>query len=82
MYMQGTDTLTDDDIASSGVALIIAGNDTSGLGIMGMLGLLALQPEVMDKLRKEQQQVSIIHLLSLQCQHTCCVFSSLTFVCL
>lgn len=55
--MQHLETPSDDDIASTGVTLIIAGNDTSGLGIMGMLGLLALKPEVMQKLREEQEKV-------------------------
>lgn len=59
VVLQGTDNLTDDDIAATGVTLIIAGNDTSGLGIMGMLGLLALKQDVMEKLRQEQQQVRL-----------------------
>eukprot|EP00878_Enallax_costatus_P038061 GHUV01043202.1.p1 GENE.GHUV01043202.1~~GHUV01043202.1.p1 ORF type:complete len:187 (+),score=54.87 GHUV01043202.1:414-974(+) len=62
-YLMGTETLTDDDIAASGVTLIIAGNDTSGLGIMGMLGLLALKPDVMAKLRREQEQVWAVTLV-------------------
>jgi len=44
--------------AQNGMGLIIAGNDTSGLGVSALLATLPFFPGVMDKLRKEQQQVS------------------------
>jgi cytochrome P450 len=50
-------SLSDEDVAASGISLIIAGNDTSGLGITALLGLLPLLPAVMERLRQEQQQV-------------------------
>lgn len=49
--------LTDQQMAESGIGLIIAGNDTSGLGVSALMSILPLFPEVMEKLRKEQQQV-------------------------
>ncbi|WIA35635.1 hypothetical protein OEZ86_004050 [Tetradesmus obliquus] len=45
------------EAAASGIGLIIAGNDTSGLGVSALLATLPLFPEVMEKLRQEQQQV-------------------------
>jgi cytochrome P450 len=45
------------EAASSGIGLIIAGNDTSGLGVSALLATLPLFPQVVDKLRQEQQQV-------------------------
>lgn len=39
------------------MGLIIAGNDTSGLGVTALLAVLPMFPAVMDKLRQEQQQV-------------------------
>ncbi|KAF6266422.1 cytochrome P450 [Scenedesmus sp. NREL 46B-D3] len=45
------------EAASSGIGLIIAGNDTSGLGVSALLATLPLFPEVVEKLRQEQQQV-------------------------
>lgn len=45
------------EAANSGIGLIIAGNDTSGLGVSALLAILPLFPKVMDKLRQEQQQV-------------------------
>jgi cytochrome P450 len=45
------------EAASSGIGLIIAGNDTSGLGVSALLATLPLFPDVVDKLRQEQQQV-------------------------
>jgi cytochrome P450 len=46
------------DVAQAGIGLIIAGNDTSGLGITGLLGMVPMFPEVMQKVRQEQEQVS------------------------
>jgi cytochrome P450 len=46
------------DVAQAGIGLIIAGNDTSGLGITGLLGMLPMFPEVMQKVRQEQELVS------------------------
>lgn len=50
-------SLSDTELAESGIGLIIAGNDTSGLGVTALLAVLPLFPEVMDKLRQEQKQV-------------------------
>jgi cytochrome P450 len=47
------------EAASSGIGLIIAGNDTSGLGVSALLATLPLFPEVVEKLRQEQQQVGV-----------------------
>lgn len=44
-------------MADAGIGLIIAGNDTSGLGISALLAILPLFPGVMERLRKEQQEV-------------------------
>ncbi|WIA15434.1 hypothetical protein OEZ85_002083 [Tetradesmus obliquus] len=49
------------EAAASGIGLIIAGNDTSGLGVSALLATLPLFPEVMEKLRQEQQQVMQRH---------------------
>jgi cytochrome P450 len=46
------------EAASSGIGLIIAGNDTSGLGVSALLATLPLFPDVVEKLRQEQQQVT------------------------
>jgi hypothetical protein len=54
---QDKESLSDEDVAASGISLIIAGNDTSGLGMTALLGLLPLLPAVMGRLRQEQQQV-------------------------
>lgn len=55
---QSTDgTLSEQQMADAGIGLIIAGNDTSGLGISALLAILPLFPGVMEKLRKEQQEV-------------------------
>lgn len=43
--------------AGSGIGLIIAGNDTSGLGVSALLATLPLFPDVLKRLRQEQQQV-------------------------
>lgn len=43
--------------AGSGMALLIAGNDTSGIGISAILAVLSLFPEVLEKIRAEQQEV-------------------------
>jgi cytochrome P450 len=48
------------EAASSGIGLIIAGNDTSGLGVSALLATLPLFPEVVQKLRQEQQQVTCL----------------------
>jgi cytochrome P450 len=45
------------ELAESGIGLIIAGNDTSGLGVTALLAVLPLFPEVLRKMRAEQQQV-------------------------
>lgn len=39
------------------MGLIIAGNDTSGLGVTALLAVLPMFPAVLDKLRQEQQQL-------------------------
>jgi cytochrome P450 len=54
--LQGS--ISDDEMAESGMGLIIAGNDTSGLGVTALLAILPLFPEVLDKLRQEQEAVS------------------------
>lgn len=50
-------SLSDTELAESGIGLIIAGNDTSGLGVTALLAVLPLFPDVMDKLRQEQEQL-------------------------
>jgi hypothetical protein len=47
------------ELAESGIGLIIAGNDTSGLGVTALLAVLPLFPEVLQKMRAEQQQVGL-----------------------
>jgi cytochrome P450 len=49
--------MSDRDMAEAAIGVIIAGNDTSGLGIQGLLGMVAAFPEVLQQLRKEQQEV-------------------------
>jgi cytochrome P450 len=39
------------------MGLLIAGNDTSGIGISAILAVLSLFPEVLEKIRQEQQEV-------------------------
>eukprot|EP00879_Flechtneria_rotunda_P021265 GHRR01022404.1.p1 GENE.GHRR01022404.1~~GHRR01022404.1.p1 ORF type:complete len:376 (+),score=150.75 GHRR01022404.1:280-1407(+) len=53
----GAEELSDEDVAQSGIGMVIAGNDTSGLGITGILGLLPLMPEVMQLVREEQDEI-------------------------
>lgn len=53
--------LSVEDVAAAGIGLIIAGNDTSGLGITGLLGLLPMFPQVLARVRQEQQQVMAAH---------------------
>ncbi|KAF8071285.1 cyp26b1 [Scenedesmus sp. PABB004] len=55
--LAGGGELTDQATAEAGIGLIIAGNDTSGLGITALLALLPLFPDVMRQLRAEQEQV-------------------------
>lgn len=43
--------------ASSGMGLLVAGNDTSGIGVSALLATLSIFPEVADKIRQEQQEV-------------------------
>jgi cytochrome P450 len=49
--------LNDDEVAESGMGLIIAGNDTSGLGVTALLAVLPMFPDVLQKMRQEQEQV-------------------------
>lgn len=53
--MQGA--LNDDEVAESGMGLIIAGNDTSGLGVTALLAVLPMFPDVLQKMRQEQEQL-------------------------
>lgn len=46
------------EASASAIGLIIAGNDTSGLGVTALLATLPFFPEVLQKLKKEQQQVN------------------------
>jgi cytochrome P450 len=50
--------LSEQQMADAGIGLIIAGNDTSGLGISALLAILPLFPGVMDRLSQEQREVS------------------------
>jgi cytochrome P450 len=54
--LQGRE-LTDKEVAEAGIGLIIAGNDTSGLGLTALLAVLPQFPQVLARLREEQQQV-------------------------
>eukprot|EP00878_Enallax_costatus_P027095 GHUV01029140.1.p1 GENE.GHUV01029140.1~~GHUV01029140.1.p1 ORF type:complete len:386 (+),score=129.18 GHUV01029140.1:249-1406(+) len=55
---QTTDgVLTDAQMAQAGIGLIIAGNDTSGLGVSALMSILPLFPGVMEKLRLEQKEL-------------------------
>ncbi|WIA35804.1 hypothetical protein OEZ86_004193 [Tetradesmus obliquus] len=58
---QGGAELSEDTIAESGISLLLAGTDTSGGGATAALAMLAQAPEVMQKLRQEQQQVVAQH---------------------
>jgi cytochrome P450 len=49
--------LSEQEMADAGIGLIIAGNDTSGLGISALLAILPLFPKVLERLRQEQQEV-------------------------
>jgi hypothetical protein len=51
--------LSAETIAQSGISLLLAGTDTSGGGVTAVMEMVALFPEVMQKLRQEQQQVSV-----------------------
>eukprot|EP00878_Enallax_costatus_P040183 GHUV01046192.1.p1 GENE.GHUV01046192.1~~GHUV01046192.1.p1 ORF type:complete len:251 (+),score=76.65 GHUV01046192.1:633-1385(+) len=44
-------------MAQAGIGLIIAGNDTSGLGVSALMSILPLFPGVMEKLRLEQKEL-------------------------
>lgn len=55
--LQNDGKINYDIAADSGIGLIIGGNDTSGLGVSALLATLPYFPEVLDKLRKEQEQV-------------------------
>jgi cytochrome P450 len=39
------------------MGILVAGNDTSGQGVSAILATLQYFPQVMDKIRQEQQQV-------------------------
>lgn len=56
---QGGAELSEDTIAESGISLLLAGTDTSGGGSTAALAMLAQFPEAMQRLRQEQQQVSM-----------------------
>ncbi|WIA15673.1 hypothetical protein OEZ85_002299 [Tetradesmus obliquus] len=58
---QGGAELSEDTIAESGISLLLAGTDTSGGGATAALAMLAQAPEVMQRLRQEQQQVIAQH---------------------
>jgi cytochrome P450 len=49
--------LSEQQMADAGIGLIIAGNDTSGLGITALLAILPQFPAVVKKLRQEQREV-------------------------
>eukprot|EP00775_Hariotina_reticulata_P012610 gene12610-12740_t len=49
--------LSAETVAQSGISLLLAGTDTSGGGVTALMEMVALFPEVMQKLRQEQQQV-------------------------
>jgi cytochrome P450 len=57
IFLQGGAELTEDTIAESGISLLLAGTDTSGGGSTAALAMLAQFPQVMQRLRQEQQQV-------------------------
>ncbi len=56
--MQNNGELNYQLAAGSGMALLMAGNDTSGIGISAILAMLSLFPEVVEKIRQEQEEVS------------------------
>ncbi|KAF6251708.1 cytochrome P450 [Scenedesmus sp. NREL 46B-D3] len=49
--------LSEQQMADAGIGLIIAGNDTSGLGISALLAILPQFPGVLHRLRQEQREV-------------------------
>lgn len=59
--------LTEQQMAEAGIGLIIAGNDTSGLGVSALMSILPLFPEVMEKLRQEQQEVRVSRVRTADC---------------
>lgn len=44
-------------MAESGIGLLLAGTDTSGQGSTAALMMVALFPQVLEKLREEQEKV-------------------------
>jgi cytochrome P450 len=58
--------LSEQQMADAGIGLIIAGNDTSGLGITALLAILPQFPAVMERLRQEQREVRAVNVMQIQ----------------